>query len=107
MLEHKGLLCLLSVLGSHLQALEINVIFTLNYCKFNSGAPENFASVVNSFYCFLIANKYGLPRLDKLGREFCFHGLAHENSYSSSVSHGGRKCPAYALCCTSLVSPIR
>lgn len=107
MLEHKGLLHLLSVLDSHLQALEINVILTLNYCNFNSGAPETFVSVVKPFYCSVIANKYGLPRLGKLGREFCFHDLAHENSYSSSVSHGGRKFPAYALYCTSLVSPIR
>lgn len=68
MLEHKGLLCSLSILYSHLQALEVNVIFTLNY--FNSGAPETFVSVVNPFYCSVIANKYGLPRLGKLGREF-------------------------------------
>lgn len=70
MLEHRGLLRLLSVLDSHLHALEINVIFTLNYCNFNSGVPETFVSVVNPFYCSVTAHKYGLPRLGKLGREF-------------------------------------
>lgn len=70
MLEHKGLLRLLSVLDSPLQALEINVIFSLNYFSFNSGAPETFVSVVNPFYCSVIANKYGLPRLGELGKEF-------------------------------------
>lgn len=49
---------------------EINVIFTLNCCNFNSGAPETFVSVVNPFYCSVIASKYGLPRLGKFGREF-------------------------------------
>lgn len=70
MLEHKGLLRLLSVLDSHLQVLEILVIFTLNYCNFNSGVPETSVSVVNPFNCSVIANKYGLPWLGKLGRKF-------------------------------------
>lgn len=61
MLDHKELLCLLSVLDSHLHTLEVNAIFTSNYCNFNSGAPETFVSVVNYFYCSVIANKYGLP----------------------------------------------
>lgn len=70
MLEHKGLLHFLCVLDSSLQALEINVIFSLNYFSFNSGAPETFVSVINPFYCSVIGDKYGLPRLGELGREF-------------------------------------
>lgn len=86
---------MLSVLDSCLWTLELNIILTLIYFSFNSRSPESFC-VVNPYHYFIIANKYSLTMLAECGSKFA-EALDCEGRYTSFVSHGGRKRPAYVL----------
>lgn len=85
---------MLSVLDSCLRDAGINVILTWTYFSLNSGAAEAF-SLVNPFYYSIIANKNALTTLAELAGEFA--EADYEDRYTSFVSHGGRKRPAYVL----------
>lgn len=105
MLEHQGLLCLLSVLDSCLQAVEINIILTLTYFSFNSGAPET-SSVVSPLYYSITANKYALTTLAELAREFA-EAEALKTAIPPLYHTVAENARHMFLCCTSLASRIR
>lgn len=105
MLEHEGLLCLLSLLDSCLQAVEINIILTLTHFSFNSGAPET-SFVVIPFYYSITANKYALTTLAELAREFA-EAEALKTAIPPLYHTVAENARHMVLCCTSLASRIR
>lgn len=79
--------------------MEINIILTLTYVRFNSGVP-GISSVVNPLYYSIIANKCALTVLAELARE-CTEAYAMKTAIPPLYHTVAENAWHMFLCCIS------